>query len=440
MTRRAFTVVELLVAMVITLIMMGAVATLLGTITGGVGASRATIEMTERMRSAASRLQQDLDGVTVTMLPPRRPESDEGYFELIEGLQSDRQIDDPSNSDPTVLLDPAAYPLLSRFGDCDDVLMFTTRTRGEPFIGKVPTSINASGTIQSQVAEVVYFLAPSPTSTAINPQYTLYRRCLLVVPSFQIQDGTTPQQMLEQYDISVRMVPGTNPQKWVANSLGDLTKRENRAAHVATFPHRVDFTQIIPFAGTRYGEDVILSNVLAFDATVYDPGVALKWDASKSYFLTPRDPGWTALASVYPTPPNEPQPYGAFVDLGYAPTFTNNATAPPMWFNAAPAPKSLLAAAYAAPVRHTYDTYSAHYENDGIDQPATIGGAPDGLIDLATNGFDDNNDGVVDDSLEAESAPPYAHPLRGVKVTVRVYEPDSRQIRELNIESDFTPE
>ena len=470
--RAGFTVIELLVAMVITLIMMGAVATLFGTITGGVQDARATIEMTERLRSATSRLQQDLQGVTANMLPSLRPETDSGYFEIVEGLQCDRLVDDPDDSgalmlnlsDASYYLDPK-YMRMNRFGDCDDALMFTTRTRGEPFIGKVPVSAQfPNGTIQSQVAEVIYFIAPSPTSTAINPQFSLYRRCLLVLPSFQIPDGTTPQQMLEQYDISVRMVPGTNPQKWVANSLGDLTKRENRAAHsglapnVGKFPWAVDFAQVVPFSGVRYGEDVILSNVLAFDAQVWEPNCPLQFDAS-GIALTPRDPGYDL--TTYSTS----RVYGAFIDLGCMPTLVipnappGTPPFPPMPFRLRPdgmatTDRSGLRAAYVNPTRCTYDTFSSHYENNWID--SNNNGTPeanepgnefdDGKADQGTNGFDDDTVttdpgyGVVDDPGEAETAPPYAAPLRGIRVTIRVYEPDSRQVREVNIEQDFVPE
>ena len=53
-------------------------------------------------------------------------------------------------------------------GDFDDILMFTTRSSGRPFVGK----FNGSGTIQSDVAEVAWFVRGR----------TLHRRVLLVAP------------------------------------------------------------------------------------------------------------------------------------------------------------------------------------------------------------------------------------------------------------------
>ena len=49
------------------------------------------LEAAEQLRLAATRLQQDLAGVTVTMNPPRKPANNEGYFEYIEGPVDARQ-------------------------------------------------------------------------------------------------------------------------------------------------------------------------------------------------------------------------------------------------------------------------------------------------------------------------------------------------------------
>ena len=78
-----------------------------------------------------------------------------------------------------------------------------------------------------------------------------------------------------------------------------------------------------------------------------------------------------------------------------------------------------------------YDTWSYHYENDGIDQDVLLG------MDQGANGLDDDNANGVDDRGERETSPPYDVPLRGVKVILRVYEPDSRQIRESSVTHSF---
>ncbi len=62
----------------------------------------------------------------------------------------------------------------------------------------------------------------------------------------------------------------------------------------------------------------------------------------------------------------------------------------------------------------------------------------------STNGFDDPGNsgvanGIVDDDDEKITSPPYPAPLRGIQVKIRVFEPDSRQIREVTIMQDFLP-
>ena len=59
---------------------------------------------------------------------------------------------------------------------------------------------------------------------------------------------------------------------------------------------------------------------------------------------------------------------------------------------------------------------------------------------MGANGIDDDGNGVVDDPNERESRPPYPTPLRGIKVTIRVYEPSSKQVRQMTVVQDFLPE
>src|SRR5205814_6149319 len=95
-----FTLVEMLVAMAITLVMMGAVVTLFANISNSVRNRRATIEMSAQLRHVRNVLQQDLQGATCPGITWQRPESNHGYIEIIEGILSDQN--------PTSLsLDPA---------------------------------------------------------------------------------------------------------------------------------------------------------------------------------------------------------------------------------------------------------------------------------------------------------------------------------------------
>ena len=211
--RGAYTLVEILVATALSLLLLGAVVRMFGQVGQSITDSRSMLESADRLRLTATRLQQDLAGVTVTMSPPRKPENNEGYFEYIEGPMTSTNAstyaintDYNNNGDTTV-------------GDVDDILMFTTRSTGQPFVGRF---INGTaGVAQSDVAEVAWFVRGR----------TLYRRQLLVLPSANLTSPSTASYA--DTDISMRLQGGSP----VANTLGDLTKRECRFAHpTATFP------------------------------------------------------------------------------------------------------------------------------------------------------------------------------------------------------------
>lgn len=82
---------------------------------------------------------------------------------------------------------------------------------------------------------------------------------------------------------------------------------------------------------------------------------------------------------------------------------------------------------------YTYDTWSLHYENNGLDEDD--GGT--GARDEGADGIDTDNSGIVDDPGEAETQAPFAAPLRGIKITIRVYEPSSKQVRQVTVVQDF---
>ena len=118
---------------------------------------------------------------------------------------------------------------------------------------------------------------------------------------------------------------------------------------------------------------------------------------------------------------------GAYVDLNYGPNGNLS--------NFSGAPEAKLALNSLNP-GGTYDTWSTHYEADGV------GNYIGTTVDPGTDGFDTAmggaKNGIVDDATEKEMPPPYSAPLRGIKVVVRVYEPFSRKIREVTISQDFS--
>lgn len=510
--RSGYTLVELLMATTLSLMLLMGVVSVFATISASVSDARSILETADRLRTTKNVLQEDLAGLTVTMQPPRRPEAGEGYFELIEGPLGVLRL--PWGPASSFGVNSQTGEADSTVADMDDIVMFTTRRSGRPFVGRFGTGI-----VESQVAEVAWFVRG----------HTLYRRVLLVAPQVLTAADANQNGVIdlvpdltdasgvrhgyyELYDVSARPAfhqATNNLAGWVPNTLGDLTKRENRFAHwvhgtqgfpfdaspwgllglpllhecshpdwmtwnnlaqVPVAPHannstlQVDLWNdphnlstatapppipplepitgvLVPFlmapdnngdgqpdVSLRVGEDVILTNVIGFDVKVWDPEAPVVSDGN--VLLQPGDPGYlAALADAFgPGPTFAIAARGAYVDLNYV------GNTPALWgVSHFSFPGDVLAMGPGPRPTRIYDTWSFHYEHDGIDQWS------DGRVDLATNGFDDNGDGVVDDANERETRPPYAAPLRGIQVKIRVFEPDTKQVREVTVVQDFLP-
>ena len=286
------TLVEMLVATTMTLVIMGVVVQLFGMVGNGVSASRASLRMSSELRSVAHALRTDLNGITVETVPPVKVESDSGYLEIIEGSGTD-----------------ASLGLTQLTGDIDDILMFTTQSLGKPFVGKFNDS-----TIESPYAEVLWFCKEASNQPVAGTKlYNLHRRQLLVMD--YVGDGTgtdfwgpPPHQntittalpaAYNTYDLSMRRDPAIN--RTLPNGLADLTKRENRFLHNFTgvvsataFPYDKVITNLPTngsLSGNRLGEDIVLTNVLAFDVRVFDPDARVR-DSGSDIALIPGDPGY----------------------------------------------------------------------------------------------------------------------------------------------------
>lgn len=393
--RLGVTLVELLVAMAITLMLMFAVVEVFAWVGSSIDGGKATIEMSGQLRSVSQRLQNDLDNITARTVPWIHPNEANGYFEYIEGLERDRDYIAATHQQFGNLV-----------GDNDDVLAFTVRNPTRPFVGRFNGAL-----IESEVAEVVWWVATVQDANG-NPVRMLYRRQFLVRPELRrVNIGTS--------DISV----GLNGE---ANSLADLAKRENRAFHTQIFPFQFDKSKLTPLTGGELGEDVVLSNVLAFDVKAYDPLAEIRQIAGGEP-LTPNDSEWQNGTAVG---------RGAYVDLFY---LYNNGRrgGANSWFAAEPDVASGLRSSTAIPY-DTWDTWPMHYERDGVAQRnGAVSGA--GVADRATNGIDDDGANGTDDVGERETAPPYPFPLRGLQVKVRMFEPDSREARQVTVTANFTP-
>jgi len=251
----------------------------------------------------------------------------------------------------------------------------------------------------------------------------------------------------------------------------------------------------------RIGEDILATDILAFDVKVFDPSVPiLPYQAQVSaefgiagsgdQALSPNDPGYHRVLA------EQPVGTGDYVDLGWGrKTFlaatAEGLTIPPnanLWGQfsglslanrqARGWARSFTDGLYKSGTVMTqssnglllvhqpsYDTWSSHYEGDGIlhaerqprDGVVRINGLTSlypgsggddtanampiwrrTAIDAGTDGIDNIGSAPgVDDASEMETSAPFPVPLRGVKVTVRMEDPGTRQMHQMSVVEEF---
>lgn len=475
-SRSAFTMIELLVSMAISLVVVYALVEFMKTIGDTVTDGRAMIDLATQLRGVRQRLDEDLKSLTVQT----RPWSDNGYFEYREGPLWDADADgngtlDFNRASPTVNYDIENNGGNTLFGDWDDILAFTAHSGAEPFVGQIDDGTfqgrNGGPTLTSQLSEIVWFCGfedkDGDNVWDAGESRFIYRRTLLIRPDLG-DGGSTYASAAEAYnaladfwqlnDLSVKVVNvGMGQWRLRANSLTDLSRRENRFAHQQAFPSRWNFdprgTSQYVFRATatgpaRLGEDVMMSRVLSFDVQVFDPDASilrLKSDPTGAA-LTPESP--------YYTPDRAKVDYGngsgtyleigkgAFVDLGYAASSPIAASPPQNRYRETVTNFSANGLLAYGPDGKSgfgnqewiWDTWSNSYEMDTVDQFS------DSRTDTAHDGLDNDNQNGVDDVGERETSPPYPVPIRGLKVTMRIYDPNTRQVRQGTVTAEFLPE
>ncbi len=213
--RHGFTLLEVMIATAVTLLMMLSLARIFNIIGESMKQGRAVLELNNRLRGVTDRIRLDLDHLTAIPIPPADPASGTGYFKYYDGTLTDFTAGQYG-------LSQTGVEDLSRFGDVDDILMFTARARdGDAwFTGKVPLfvlqgALPAPGntglvTIASQHAEIAVFVEPvvtnafgnlarSPTLLFTDPnnyevvpgtdlpaRYRLHYRTLLIRPDLNL--------------------------------------------------------------------------------------------------------------------------------------------------------------------------------------------------------------------------------------------------------------
>jgi type II secretory pathway component PulJ len=185
--RSGFTLIEAMIAITMTLIIMLALAQGFKRLSDDISQGRARLALSDQLRSVSEVLRNDLASLTVDP-DPTTPNNKLGYFMYYDGPVTDYTAATlPIN---TVANGTTEQRLsASKYGDFDDILMFTAKAKGDYFKGRVPLAIvkaaaayqtaQANGTtpdystidqvndwnnsvvMASQFAEIVYFMMPA---------------------------------------------------------------------------------------------------------------------------------------------------------------------------------------------------------------------------------------------------------------------------------------
>lgn len=288
--RLGYTLLEIMTAVTLALMLMYAVARIFSRVGGQMNETMSTMEMTNALRNAKHRLTADLENLTVTPEAPRNSLLNEGFLYYAEGMggpfarvaakMNQSPDESPGFATSDIALDTERMEAYyadygsdegadTTVGDLDDVLSFTAKAPANaPFRGRYIKPIYSFdgyirdgeiATFESQYAEIIWFVRGT----------TLYRRVLPLMPRDELQDSLIALQCAATgydqrgnanshdselsgvswqnikmgygffyfYDVSVHLgkgdtvsdASGTRDRSFVvANTLADLTNRENR--------------------------------------------------------------------------------------------------------------------------------------------------------------------------------------------------------------------
>lgn len=193
MSRVGFTLVELMIAMTITLLLMAGLAKSFTVIGESMKKGRSQVSLSSKLRGLSFRLRSDLRSRTLNVKPPIETEAGQGYFMYYEGPLTEhsfgmygaspqRRLNDGSVAYPYAPKESTTvnnaynnretgptYRRHSRFGDLDDYVAFTAEApEGEWFTGKVPAYLvddtaadpMAPTVIRSKFAEIIIWASP----------------------------------------------------------------------------------------------------------------------------------------------------------------------------------------------------------------------------------------------------------------------------------------
>ena len=476
--RAGLSLIEVLAALTMTLIVLVAMMQAFKFANNEMTKGRASVELTNQLRTVEDLLRSDLSNLTVDVRSHYDAAAEpKGYFEIVDGRATD--VNFVAVEIGAAVATPAHINTSIQnmvMGDYDDVISGTVRSPGAPFRGR------HQGTIQESLfAEVVWFtVANDQNADAFidaSERVRLYRRVLIVNPilgevlpgdgtALSFVDAQTARNTyLRNNDISVRVAPHPTTAGFIvtANSLESLAIRNNRfftavngRAAGANFNarysnYRTNFQPqgvVLPNGSVNTvsrmlidQQDLLLNDVTAFDVRVFDPsevvgsltgggGVPV---GGRTPIALPSLNGIDTIVANFATPQNYSGETGfttfnlggAYVDLGKG-TVSGTLGLAPTGFPAIGTRLNF--------VDVYYDTGTPAYEHNNIDDDG------DASVDEGADSLDDDADGLIDELDEKEVPSPYSVALRGISVSVRMVEPITNQVSQMTIKKSLVAE
>lgn len=212
-TRRGLTLVEMLVVVGLTVLMMTIIAQIFGATTTSFQVARAIQEIDQDLRAVEGTIKRDLLGATARMTPPLNPKDNLGYFEYGENEFADAQGEDSDDYLAFTTRSTDGNLFLGRY------LPPPAPVPGQPPFAAGPdvrgTNLSVAPTITtSDTAEVIYFLRNG----------NLYRRVFLVKPALRLNHEYAFTANGQYQGVQVANMPGVSGRVgWQA--LNDISMR-----------------------------------------------------------------------------------------------------------------------------------------------------------------------------------------------------------------------
>ncbi len=492
--RFGYTLVELLLSMALGLMILAAVIQMFSVMGNTINGSRSSLEMNEELCRTAALLRSDLEGITVIADPPRAPENGEGYLQIIEGPVGVEKGPETVSWDTD---GDVARPDTT-LGDIDDILLFTSRkeqgfrarkekevqkfdaaevawfVRGnklyrkvlaidtDPAMKSVPASdasdffwkndisvnmvTDSSGNVFYERNTLASLTRPDcrygacwssgfinnatppsfpgspyglwhfayPRTAGASSVWTEGDLPTLGLPlAAEIYYGgkTNPGPIWKAAtagdvgSLNGNFDPWRNPMPWNGVNVNDNVLMAVNGTLASAYSNDGASSDYVVDRG-RVGEDLVLTNVLSFDVKVWDPQAPVR-GVAVTLPIPPAVRGWGNNANQIGL--------GAYVDLGYLPSIENGTLRTDFSDVRLPSRNDAVATTYNVSNNlnthpRMYDTWATHYE---AELNAATGLTPGGVWKCSA---------------------PYMSKLRGIQVTLRVFDPDSRQIRQVTLE------